>query len=328
MEYVLITGGMGYIGSHIANKLLEDGKNIIIVDTKTNPSLFELWRKYIKNERIVITRYDLSFHSDISIMVGRFSWYKIIGVIHCAAMKSVPESIQDPLLYYENNINSIINLLKVMSKLNIKNLIFSSSATVYSGNSSKNIFDENDISFPTTPYGNTKLIGEKILEDIFKSDNNWRIISLRYFNPAVCHLDVTQGDTGLFTSVEKVLKHESPFLSIYGNDYDTPDGSCIRDYIHIDDLVNAHIFALDFIKGQEHGMCEAINVGTGAGFSTLEVAKEFKKLNENFEYKIMPRRDGDAAVSVANCSKAKRLLGWTAKFSLHDICKDILRRIV
>lgn len=328
-KYVLITGGMGYIGSHIANKLLENGKSVIIIDVKSKKPLLNHWKNYIDDKKLISIIYDLSSLYNFDNMRDYLKSYNIIGVIHCAAFKSVPESIQKPLTYYQNNLNSTINLLELMSQLNIKTLIFSSSATVYSGNiisqDTDGVFSENDLSFPTTPYGNTKLFGEKILEDVFISDKSRKIISLRYFNPAVCYLKVKQGDTGLFTSIEKVLKGQLEYLSIFGDDYKTPDGSCIRDYIHIDDLIDAHICSLNFLISQEEGIYEAINVGTGTGFSTLEVATEFKKLNENFDYRIMPRRDGDAAISIANCDKAKSVLGWSSKRSLSDICTDIVK---
>lgn len=326
-EYILITGGLGYIGSHIANTLLKSGKRVILVDYKENEILLQNWQDFLQNQSLIVMHEDIS--SNIHQLRLNLTNYKISGVIHCAALKSVPKSIDEPLIYYKNNINSMLNLLDLMNEMNIKTFIYSSSATVYSGRTSNNgIFHESDVSFPTTPYGNTKLFGEKILEDVFISDRSWKIISLRYFNPAVCYLDVDQGDTGLFTAVHKVLRKELPYLSIFGSDYDTHDGSCIRDYIHIDDLVDSHINALDFLISHEDGLYEAINIGTGTGYSTLEVAKEFKKLTNDFEYKIVDKRFGDSAVSVANCDKAKMVLNWTAKYSLHNICYDIVKNLM
>jgi UDP-glucose 4-epimerase len=328
-KYILITGGLGYIGSHIADKLLKDGQNVIITDN-SEKSLEKLkihWTTYLENRSLIIYQIDLT--SDTQQIKQQFVEQKeIIGVIHCAALKSVPESIKEPIKYYRNNTNSMLNLLEFMDLNNVKVLIFSSSATIYSGNTKKSVFNEEDLSFPTTPYGNTKLIGELILEDLYKSDDTWKIISLRYFNPAVCHLNVDQGDTGLFTAVEKVLTHKLQFLSIFGDDYDTPDGSCVRDYIHINDLVDAHISALQYLlNSKDGGLHEVINIGTGEGCSTLEVAKEFQKNVDTFDYKIVERRSGDAAISIADCEKAKKIIQWSSKYTLTDICRDICNEI-
>jgi UDP-glucose 4-epimerase len=324
-NFILITGGLGYIGSHIADKLLEDYKHVIIIDNKENSSLSDRWSNHIKQGRLKLLILDISSPLDAPLDV--LDQYNIIGVIHCAALKSVPESMKEPLKYYKNNINTMIRLLEYMNKRNIKTFIFSSSATVYSGNNTKSVFCENDVSFPTTPYGNTKIVGEKMLEDLYQSDNSWKIISLRYFNPAVCYLNVNQGDTGLFTAIEKVIKKTLPYLAIFGDDYETPDGSCIRDYIHIKDLVDAHVSALDLLLKKESGSYDAINIGTGVGCSTLQIAKEFQNLDDQFQYQILPRRLGDAPVSIANCDKAKHIVQWSSKYSLHDICKDIYYNI-
>ena len=326
ISYILITGGLGYIGSHIANKLLETKNKIIIIDNKDNLTLVENWKYYIDNQSLIIKNLDMSNNSSFHNLME----YNITGVIHCAALKSVPRSINEPLLYYKNNMNSLINLLEFMNKKNIKTIIYSSSATVYSGNIKTSTFSENDASFPTTPYGNTKIMCEKILEDLHQSDKSWKIISLRYFNPAVCYLNVEQGDTGLFTAVEKVITKKLPFLSIFGDNYDTHDGSCIRDYIHINDLVDSHICALNFLMefSSESGVCEAVNVGTGTGYSTLDVAKEFEKIDSNFQYKIVSKREGDAAISISICDKAKLILNWSSQYSLHDICNDIYKTTI
>ena len=322
-DYILITGGMGYIGSHIANKLLESNHNVIVVDNKYNEILEKHWETYIEKQALIIKCFDMSQFSDFISQLGDLKVKRITGVIHCAALKSVPGSIKDPLLYYKNNINSLINLLEFMNKISLKTIIFSSSATVYSGNNQKEIFHEADISFPTTPYGNTKIVCEKILEDVYNSDQRWKIISLRYFNPAVCYLNVDQGDTGLFTAVEKVIDKKLPYLSIFGDKYNTYDGSCVRDYIHINDLVDSHICALNYLIEKNNGLHEAINIGTGVGSSTLDVAKKFNKIDPLFNYRIVNKRDGDAPASVANCDKAKNVLNWSSKYSLNDICNDI-----
>jgi UDP-glucose 4-epimerase len=328
-EYILVTGGLGYIGSHIVKKLLEDNYKVIVIDLKKDKHNYH--SEYTLDKRLLIYTFDLRNHvSELSLLL---KYHSVWGVIHCAAFKSVPQSVTEPLMYYQNNLISMMNILEWMKSNNIYNFVYSSSATVYGGS---NTFKENNYwngGPPNNPYGITKLMGELILKDLSKSDSQWKIISLRYFNPGMSHLDVEQGDSGLFTAIDRVLKGKVEYLKVFGDDYDTPDGSCIRDYIHIDDLVDGHIAALMKLYDENGNLqYEDINLGQGIGHSTIEVAETLKDVvnncdkDINFDYKIVERREGDDVISVANCEKAKTVLGWESKKTLYDICFEIVNK--
>lgn len=334
-ESVLITGGLGYIGSHIVDSLLKyTDYNVVIIDVKEYVNDTFKWKDYL-NIRLSIHQHDL-LTLPFPVLCNQ-----ITTVIHCASLKSVPESVMNPLLYYECNIMMTINVLKWMQTNKVYHIIYSSSATMY-GNKCETRFKEIDITFPSNPYGNTKMVCEKLLQDISHTNEQWRVLCLRYFNPAASHFDVDQGNTNLFTAIEKIIiqnmRGDKSYLTVYKvnqneDEYlrDLTDGTCVRDYIHIDDLTDGHIKAIEYLKTSNTHF-DIINLGTSSGFSTLSVAKaiynECSKYNINFLYKIDDSRPGDAAILIADCDKAKKLLNWTPKKTLDDICSDVVKKCV
>lgn len=333
---VLITGGLGYIGSHIVESLLKNTTCIVVVlDIKNYDERLFNWEQYID------TRLFVYQHNLLSQIPPELNRHNIKTVIHCASLKSVPESVVNPLLYYESNIMMTLNLLKWMEKNKVYHLIYSSSATLY-GDKYEKKFEENDITFPSNPYGNTKMVCEKILKDVAQTNEMWRVLCLRYFNPAVSYFHVDQGNTGLFTAIEKIIKHNKnnrdTLLHLTVNTVDSniyspllDDGTCVRDYIHIDDLTDGHIKALSYLQNSNTRF-DIINLGSETGFSTLSVAKnieaECSKVGISFPYKIGENRPGDPAVLVSNCQKAKTVLDWTPKRSLYDICRDVVKNSI
>lgn len=325
MKRILITGGSGYIGSHTAVEVLEAGYEVVIVDNFSNskPEVIDSIKK--------ITDKDFTFYKgdicDKSLIEKIFSENEIDAVIHFAGYKAVGESVIKPLMYYKNNIYSTLVLLEVMQEFGCKNIVFSSSATVY-GEPERLPIDEKCQLSTTNPYGSTKLYIEGILKDLFISDNEWNIAILRYFNPVGAHSSGLIGENpngipnNLVPYIVKVAIGELKELSIFGNDYDTPDGTGVRDYIHVVDLAIGHIKALEKLEKEKKGLF-VYNLGTGQGYSVLELIKAFecatlKKVN----YKIAPRRDGDIAECYSDPTKAKEELGFVASKSLEDMCKD------
>lgn len=318
---VLVTGGMGYIGSHTIVELIDHGDDVVIIDNLSN-SKIEVLDKLKK-----ITGKDIKFYEgnveDISLLEKIFNENEIDSVIHFAGLKAVGESVAIPLKYYENNLFSTINLLKVMDKYNCKNLVFSSSATVY-GTPEKLPLTEDCHLSTTNPYGATKLMIEGILKDLYASDNSWNITILRYFNPVGSHKSHLIGESpngkpnNLMPYIVKVAKGEYTCLSIFGNDYDTEDGTGVRDYIHVVDLAKGHIKAIEHLDGLV--IC---NLGTGKGYSVLEMVKTFERVNNvKVNYKIVERRPGDIAACYADPTYAKEKLDWQATLTLEDMCKD------
>lgn len=329
METILVTGGLGYIGSHIATNLLKDGYKVIIVDNCSNTSSFVVdIIERISGQRPIF--YDMDIRNPKLDSV--FSDHSITSVIHLAGLKSVSGSIGDPILYYDNNVSGTINLLSVMNRHQVKNLIFSSSATVY-GTSPAPLFETSPIGEGiTNPYGDTKYTIEKILKSLSDSDPTWSIISLRYFNPVGSQKPYDLGDnppwkpSNLMPFIARVAYHHNiqplnndyECLYIFGNDYDTYDGTCVRDYIHIEDLSRAHIQALNYKKGYH-----IFNVGTGKGISVLELVNVFIQVNGvNVPYKIVNRRLGDLPVVFCNNEKIKQELNWSPQHDLVSMCKD------
>ncbi len=321
---ILVTGGTGYIGSHTCVELLNKNYNIIIIDNLSN-SKIEVVDK-IKQ----ITNKDFKFYQEDccnkEALTKIFEENKIDGVIHFAGYKAVGESVQNPLKYYRNNLDSTLTLLEVMQKYKVQKLVFSSSATVYGSPKSLPIKENFPLS-TTNPYGTTKLIIEEILQDLYKSDNNWSIALLRYFNPIGAHKSGLIGENpndipnNLMPYIVKVATHELDCLSIFGNDYDTIDGTGVRDYIHVVDLAKGHIKAIEKIM-QDKGI-DAYNLGTGKGYSVLEIVNTFQKVNNvKVDYKITERRPGDIASCYADPSYAKEKLNWEASLTIDDMCKD------
>ncbi len=327
---ILVTGGCGYIGSHTAVSLLEAGYDVIIVDNLCNSKMDVI--DSIKK----ITGKDVKFYKgnvcDYALINKIFSHHKIAAVLHFAGLKAVGESVSKPLLYYRNNIDSTLNLLEVMTKYNCKNIVFSSSATVYGSPQTLPIKEDAPLT-TTNPYGSTKLYIEGILKDVYTADNDWNITILRYFNPLGAHKSGLIGENpngipnNLMPYIIKVATGELPILNIFGNDYDTPDGTGVRDYIHITDLANGHIKALEeVLKGS--GL-KYYNLGTGKGYSVLELVKTFEQVNNvKVPYQIVDRRPGDIAACYADPSSVYQCLGWKAELNLEDMCRDAYNYVI
>jgi UDP-glucose 4-epimerase len=323
---ILLPGGAGYIGSHTAVELLKQGKEIVIVDnfSNSNPKVLEAIKK--------ITQKDFKFYEidymDREKLEKVFEENKIEAVINFAGFKAVGESVQKPIEYYTNNISGALVLLDTMRKYGCKKFIFSSSATVYGEPERIPLTEECRTGGTTNPYGTTKLFIEQILKDIYTSDNEWDICILRYFNPVGSHESGLIGEepqgipNNLMPYVVRVASGQLKELSVFGNDYDTPDGTGVRDYIHVVDLAKGHIKALDKLNKEEKGLY-IYNLGTGTGYSVLDMVKAFEKsTGRKVKYKIAPRRAGDIATCYADPRKAKEELGWTAEKTLEDMCKD------
>ena len=321
---VLVTGGAGYIGSHVSVELLEAGKNIVIIDNFSNSSPEVLDK--IKE----ITGKDFKFYElnmlDEEKMEQVFKENEIDSVIHLAGLKAVGESVQKPIEYYHNNLSSTLILLKLMKKYNCKKIVFSSSATVYGMPKEVPIKEDAPLS-TTNPYGTTKLMIEKILKDVNTADSSFRIILLRYFNPIGAHESGKIGEkpdgipNNLMPYITSVATGKLECLSVFGNDYPTHDGTGVRDYIHVVDLAKGHLKALEKIEN-ESGLF-IYNLGTGKGYSVLDLVKTFEKVNNvKINYKIVARRSGDIATCYADATKAKKELNWEASKNLEDMCRD------
>lgn len=322
---ILVTGGTGYIGSHTAIELLDNGYEVVIVDNLSNS------KKEVVDRIKDITGKDVTFYEgnvcDKELLRKIFNDNKIEAVIHFAGYKAVGESVKNPLMYYRNNIDSTLSLCEVMNEYNVKNIVFSSSATVYGNPKSLPIKENFEISHATNPYGETKIIIERILNDLYVSDNSWNIALLRYFNPIGAHTSSLIGENpndipnNLMPYIVKVATGELKELSVFGNDYDTIDGTGVRDYIHVVDLAKGHIKALEWVLN-DNGI-DAFNLGTGNGYSVLELVEAFKKYNNvDVPYKIVGRRDGDIASCYADASKAKEVLGWSSEKTIKNMVID------
>lgn len=323
---ILVTGGTGYIGSHTVVELLNKNKEVVVVDNFVNSSPEVVDKiKQITGKDFKFYEVDLLDKENLSKV---FEENKITEVIHFAGLKAVGESVQKPLEYYTNNITGTLVLLELMRKYNCKKIVFSSSATVYGDQGVKEYSETMKRGETTNPYGTTKAMIEKILEDLYHADNEWGIVLLRYFNPVGAHESGLIGDNpngkpnNLMPFIQKVAMGKLPELSIFGDDYETKDGTCIRDFIHVVDLAVGHINALEKLNKEEAGVY-IYNLGTGVGYSVLDLVKTFEKANNiKLPYKIASRRAGDLAEFYANPTKAKEELGWTATKTLEDMCKD------
>ena len=321
---ILVTGGAGYIGSHTCVELIEAGYDVIVVDNLCNSSEESLKRvEKITGKEVLFYRVDIADREKMSQI---FNENEIDSVIHFAGLKAVGESCEKPLEYITNNISRTLVMLDVMRKHGVKNIVFSSSATVYGNPETVPITEDFPLSV-TNPYGRTKLVLEQMLQDVYASDNEWNIILLRYFNPIGAHKSGLIGEdpngipNNLLPYITKVAIGELEILSVFGDDYPTPDGTCIRDYIHVVDLAAGHVKAIEKIK--ENPGVEIYNLGTGNGYSVLEVIENFKKASGmDVPYKIAPRRAGDVPMCYANPDKAKRELGWEAQYGIAQMCAD------
>ncbi len=326
MSKVLVTGGAGYIGSHTVVELLNRGDEVVIIDnfSNSNKDVLDSIRK--------ITGKDFKFYEidylDKDKVEKVFEENEIDSVINFAGFKAVGESVEKPLEYYHNNIGGAVILLEVMKKYNVKKFVFSSSATVYGDPEIIPITEECKIGGTTNPYGTTKLFIEQILQDLYVSDNTWDICILRYFNPVGAHESGLIGEdpkgkpNNLMPYITKVAAGILPELSVFGNDYDTKDGTGVRDYIHVVDLAKGHLLALDKLDKENKGIF-IYNLGTGNGYSVLEMIEAFKKVNNvDVPYKIVERRPGDIATCYSDPSKAEKELGFKTTKTLEDMCRD------
>jgi UDP-glucose 4-epimerase len=321
---VLITGGAGFIGSHTCLELLNRGDEVIVVDNLHNSSEKALERvRELSGSELVFEKLDML---DQQALAAVFERHKIDSVIHFAGYKAVGESNQKPLDYYHNNLTITFHLLEIMQKHKVKNLVFSSSSTVY-GEDNQPPLKEHFKTSATNPYGKTKLFIEIILQDFQKANQDWNIALLRYFNPIGAHSSGQIGENpngipnNLLPFVSQVAVGKLDKIRIFGNDYPTPDGTGVRDYIHVVDLALGHLKALDHLASNP-GLC-TFNLGTGRGYSVLEVIKAFEKASEkSLPYEICPRREGDLPISYADASQAEKVLGWKAERDLDDMCRD------
>ena len=321
MATILVTGGCGYIGSHTTLELLNKGYDVVVVDNFSNSSYESIKRvEWLTGKQVTFYEADIRNGEQ---MENVFKAHKFDAVIHFAAFKAVGESNLLPLKYYENNISGTVQLLKIMDKYNVKKIIFSSSATVY-GEPERLPLDENCRLSTTNPYGSTKLMMEMIMQDLYKSDKEWNIILLRYFNPVGAHESGLIGEdpkgipNNLMPYVAQVASGKLACISVYGDDYDTPDGTGVRDYIHVVDLALGHIAAIE--NCNDAGV-HIYNLGTGRGYSVMEMIKAFEKAcGKSLPYKICPRREGDIAACYAAPDKARKELKWEAKFGIEEMC--------
>jgi UDP-glucose 4-epimerase len=327
MKKILITGGAGYIGSHTAVELLKAGMEPIILDDLSNSDAKVLDRlEEITGKRLTFYKGDCN---DKSMLESIAKEHKLEGVIHFAAFKAVGESTALPLKYYRNNVGSLLVLLEFMEEKGIKDLVFSSSCTVYGQPEVLPVTESTPRQDAESPYGNTKKICEDILVDFVKSKPGIRVVALRYFNPVGAHPSAKIGElplgvpANLVPFITQTAAGIREKLTVFGDDYDTLDGSCVRDYIHVVDLADAHVKTLSYLKNQEDNFYDVFNVGTGNGNTVLEVINAFEKVNGvKLNYVIGPRRAGDVIKTWADTTKINQVLGWHAKFSLEDSMRD------
>jgi UDP-glucose 4-epimerase len=325
MRTILVTGGAGYIGSHTVLQLLETDHQVIVLDNLCNASSESLNRvEALTGKKITFVEGDIR---DNTILEFLFSKHKIDSVIHFAGLKAVGESVEHPIKYYENNVYGTLTLCKAMQAHGVKNLVFSSSATVYGDPVELPLREDMPTGYPTNPYGQSKLMVELVLRDVYKSDNSWNIVILRYFNPAGAHPSGRIGEdpngipNNLMPFITQVATGKREFLSIFGDDYDTQDGTGVRDYIHVEDLASGHLKALE--KLTENIGLVTYNLGTGVGYSVLDMVKEFEKQSgKAVPYKIVPRREGDVAACYAEPTLAATGLNWKADKGLAEMCRD------
>ena len=322
---VLVTGGAGYIGSHTCVELVEAGYTPIVVDNLCNSSAKSLER--VKE----ITGQDIPFYQgdvcDEALLDSILNEHEVICAIHFAGLKAVGESVAMPLEYYRNNLLSTLTLCKVLGKHGVKKIIFSSSATVYSGDNEMPLRETSKTGNCTNPYGWTKYMGEQILRDIAKADEEWSVVNLRYFNPVGAHKSGLIGEhpngipNNLMPFISQTAIGKRDHLNVFGNDYPTPDGTGVRDYIHVVDLARGHVAAIKYLlanKGEG-----VFNLGTGTGYSVLDMVKAFEAANGvSVPYEIAARRPGDLATCYADPAKSREVLGWEAQFDQNDMCRD------
>ena len=325
MNKILVTGGCGYIGAHTIVDLIENGFDVICADnnSRSNENILEAVEKItgraVKNYKVNLCIYD----DTVAIFQENPD---ITGIIHFAAYKAVGESVENPLLYFENNLNSLINILKCADEFAVPNFVFSSSCTVYGNPDSIPVTEVTPMKAAESAYGATKQMGEQIVKDAVNSNSNNAIL-LRYFNPVGAHPSTLMGEVplgkpaNLVPAITQTAIGKLPMMKVWGNDYPTKDGSCVRDYIHVCDIAHAHTLALNYLLQEKNETnCEVFNLGTGDGFTVLEIIKEFEKVSGvKLNYEIGPRRGGDVIAIYANNNKAKSQLGWNPKYNLEQM---------
>ena len=328
MIKLLVTGGAGFIGSHTLVELLKQGYEIVVLDNLCNSSRISLDRvQKISGKYVTFVRGDIR---DINLLSKLFSDHKFDAVMHFAGLKAVDESVEQPLTYYNNNVFGSMQLFQAMTHANVKTIIFSSSATVYGNSAEQPLNEKMSTGKPKNPYGMSKLMVENILEDLYHADHDWRIARLRYFNPVGAHKSGLIGENpsstprNLMPYISQVASGKIDKLLVYGDDYPTPDGSCIRDYIHVVDVAKGHVLALKKINNNS-GMI-TVNLGTGKGYSVFQMIEAFERVNKvkvNFE--ITGRREGDVASCYSDTSFALEHIGWESQLSIDDMCRDTWR---
>jgi len=325
MNKILVTGGCGYIGAHTIVDLIENGFDVISADnnSRSNESILDsvekITGKIVKNYKVDLCIYD----DTVAIFQENPD---LIGIIHFAAYKSVGESVKNPLLYFENNLNSLINILKCADEFDIPSFVFSSSCTVYGNPDTIPVTEETPMKPAESAYGATKQMGEQIVQEAMNCNEN-KAILLRYFNPVGAHPSALIGELpvgkpeNLVPAITQTAIGKLPMMQVWGNDYETRDGSCVRDYIHVCDIAHAHTLALNYLKsGKNKTNCDVFNLGTGDGLTVLEIINEFERTSGiKLNYKIGPRRSGDVIAIYANNDKAKTLLGWQPKYNLQQM---------
>ena len=327
-RYIVVTGGAGYIGSHTVISLIESGYTPVILDDFRNAN-----RVVIDGLRMILQSEPIIHEGDVCdphFLNSIFERYKPEAVIHFAAYKAVGESVAEPLKYYQNNISGLVNVLQKMLEFDISNFVFSSSCTVYGEpKGQKEVTEETEKNLPNSPYGYTKWIGEQIIQDVYNANKHLKIINLRYFNPVGAHKSALIGEfpigkpNNLLPFVTQTAIGKQEILTVFGNDYPTQDGTCVRDYIHVSDLANAHVKAVDFLMENKSGLLENINIGTGKGTSVKEIIQAFvKETGVVLNWKYGPRREGDVVEIYANVTKAEKLLGWKADLTIIDAVRD------
>lgn len=322
---ILITGGAGYIGSHTLIELNKAGYDFIVYDNLSNSTDESLKRvSKIIGKDVIFEKGDIR---DTKALENVFEKYDIDSVIHFAGLKAVGESVAKPLEYYDNNVVGTIRLLEVMKKYACKKIVFSSSATVYGDPATTPIKESFPVGGTTNPYGTSKYMIERILEDVYVGDNEFQIAILRYFNPVGAHESGTIGEdpngipNNLMPFISQTAVGKREFLSVFGGDYDTEDGTGVRDYIHVVDLANGHVKAINYLNNNKQHLPLIVNLGTGKGYSVLDVVKAFEKASKKeVPYKIVDRRAGDIAKCFADPSYAKEMLGWEAKRNIEEMC--------
>lgn len=325
MATILLAGGAGYIGSHTAVELLNAGYDVVVADNFSNSSVESIKRvEKITGKSVKLYELDIKDNAKLSEV---FKENKIDAVIHFAGLKAVGESVQKPVMYYRNNIDTTLSLLETMEQFNVKNIIFSSSATVYGEANPVPYFETMPRGACTNPYGWTKSMMEQIFEDAAKADKELSVILLRYFNPIGAHESGMIGEdpqgipNNLMPYVSQVAVGRRECLTIFGNDYPTPDGTCTRDYIHVVDLAKGHVKAIDYILANQ--CMEIFNLGTGTPYSVTEIVDTFERVNDiKVKHVYGPRRAGDLAECYANADKALKVLGWKTEKTLEDMCRD------